>query len=565
MRSFLASPLLVAALLLAPVALDAQNTSAANQSQETPGLPKTVLHVAQGDIAGIPAQPYSSILVFKGIPYAAPPVGNLRWREPQPPAAWSGVRDATQYGSVCTQADSFIHIPRTLMSEDCLTLNVWTPSLKPGQPAPVMVFVHGGGFVLGSSNGSPLNGVALATRGAVVVSINYRLGVFGFLAHPDLTGESPHHASGNYGLMDQIAALRWLRQNIAAFGGDAHNITVFGESAGATSIGYLLVSPLAAGVGGLGPAFDKAILESPSDLFTPDPELHTSYRGLTSMEEVGTAIAPSIAELRQLPADEVLARASSATNKLFGPGGTGRVRIRPEGHTQMPAVIDTPWWAFADGYVVPDQHSRLLSENRGLRIPVMVGTNSDEGIFFVNDVPAKNAQQWASYVQQTFAPCGRQLLELYPASTPDEIHKAANHLITDALFLYGAFATARAEHAFLYRFTRVNPESAKNKAGAPHTAELDYVFGITRERPERYEPADHRLSDKMMTAWLHFARTGDPRLMESSDWTRIGSNGEAPYMEFGDTVAVKDLPDTTFRVFEQLWPASGKAPSCSSK
>ena len=565
MRLFFASTCLAAALLLAPAILGAQDNPAANQPPEKSGFPKTVIHVAQGDVAGIPAQPYSSILVFKGIPYAAPPVGDLRWREPQPPASWSGVRDATQYGAICSQADSFLHLPRNLMSEDCLTLNIWTPSLKPIQPAPVMVYIHGGGFVLGTSNGSPLNGIGLATRGAVVVTINYRLGVFGFLAHPDLTRESPHHASGNYGLMDQIAALRWVRQNIAAFGGDARNITVFGESAGATSIGYLLVSPLAAGVGGPGPAFDKAILESPSDLFTPDPELHNTYRGLTSMEAVGSAISPTIAELRQLPADEVISRASAATNKLFGPGGTGHARLRPEGHTQMPMAIDTPWWAFADGYVVPDQHARLFAENRGLHIPVMAGTNADEGIGFIGSLPAKNAQEWGSYVQQTFAPCGKQVLDLYSASTPDEIHTQANRLITDALFLYGAFATARAEHAFLYRFSRVGPGNAKDKIGAHHTAELDYIFGITRERPESYDSADYRLSDKMMTAWLHFARTGDPRLMESSEWTRIGSNGEAPYMDFGDALVIKDLPDTTFRVFEQLWPSSGKASPCGAK
>jgi para-nitrobenzyl esterase len=560
MRPVFASPLLAALILCLP-AHGAQDA----QMPDQPGFPKTIIHVAQGDIAGIPSQAYSSILVFKGIPYAAPPVGDLRWRPPQPPAPWSGVRDATQYGKVCAQPDSFIHYPRDTVSEDCLTLNIWTPSLKPVQPAPVMVYIHGGGFTFGGSNGSPLNGIALATRGAVVVTINYRLGVFGFLAHPDLTRESPHHASGNYGLMDQVAALRWVRQNISAFGGDNRNITVFGESAGATSIGYLLVSPLAAGNSSEPAAFDKAILESPSDLFTPDPELHTTYRGLTSMEEVGTAIAPTIAELRALPMDEVIARASAATDKLFGPGGSGRARIRPEGHTQTPATIDTPWWAFADGYVVPGQHAKLLSENRGLRIPVMVGTNADDGITFVNSLPAKNAQQWTEYLDQTFAPCGKELDALYPASTPEEIHAAADHLITDALFLYGAFATARAEHAFLYRFTHVSAADAREKLGAPHTAELDYVFGITRSRPERYDSTDSRLSDKMMTVWLHFARTGDPRLMESSEWTRIGSNGETPYMDFGETLTVRDLPDTTFRVFEQLWPPSGKAPTCSAK
>ena len=557
MRSLSASLLLAAGVLLTPAIIAAQS--------DAPSASKSVIRVAQGDIAGAPAQTYSSILAFQGIPYAAPPTGALRWREPQPPSSWSGTRDATRDGAVCIQADSQLHIPRDAMSEDCLTLNVWTPSLKPAELAPVMVYIHGGGFVTGSASGSPLNGIALASRGAVVVTINYRLGVFGFLAHPDLTHESPHHASGNYGLMDQIAALRWVQQNIAAFGGDPRNITVFGESAGATSIGYLLVSPLAAGTHDSPLAFAKAILESPSDLFTPDPELHNSYRGLTSMEEVGTAIAPTIAELRQLSADEVLARSLVATNKLFGPGGSGHARIRPEGHTQIPAAIDTPWWAFADGYVVPDQHARLFTENRGLKIPVMVGSNSDEGINFIGSLPAKNASEWAGYVNQTFAPCGKPLLSVYQVSGPDDVHAAADHLITDALFLYGAFETARAEHGFLYRFTRVSPANARDKRGTPHGAELPYVFGITRNSPEKYDSTDHKLSDKMMTAWLHFARTGDPRLMESSEWNRIGSNGETPYMDFGDSLTVRDLPDTTFRFFEELWPPSGKSPACPSR
>lgn len=556
MRLRLARLLLASGVLLTPAIVAAQSDAS--------GEPKTIIRLAQGELAGSPAQPYSSILAFKGIPYAAPPVGALRWREPQPPSSWSGTRDATRDGAVCTQADSQLHIPHDAMSEDCLTLNIWTPSLKPPELAPVMVYIHGGGFVTGSASGSPLNGIALATRGAVVVTINYRLGVFGFLAHPDLTRESPHHASGNYGLMDQLAALRWLQQNIASFGGDPHNITVFGESAGATSIGYLLVSPLAAGTRDTPPAFAKAILESPSDLFTPDPELHNSYRGLTSMEEVGTAIAPTIAELRQLSANEVLASASAATNKLFGPGGSGHARIWPEGHTQIPAAIDTPWWAFADGYVVPDQHARLFIENRGLKIPVMVGSNNDEGINFIGLLPAKSATEWTNYVNQTFAPCGKQLLSVYQASTPEEVPSTADHLITDALFLYGAFETARAEHGFLYRFTRVSAANAREKRGAPHGAEVPYVFGITRNSPEKYDSADHKLSDKMMTAWLHFARTGDPRLMESSEWNRIGSNGETPYMDFGDTLTVRDLPDTTFRFFEALWPPSGKAPTCPS-
>ncbi|WP_164981350.1 carboxylesterase/lipase family protein [Silvibacterium dinghuense] len=481
------------------------------------------------------------------------------------PRSWSSRGFLTQYGPACAQEGFSSRTARSQMSEDCLTLNVWTPSLKPAIPAPVMVYLHGGGFVHGTASGSPLSGMALARRGAVVVTLNYRLGVFGFLAHPDLTRESPQHASGNYGLMDQVAALRWVRENIATFGGDARNITVFGESAGATSIGYLLVSPLAAGDAHTPRAFDKAILESPSSLFTPDPELHAPYRGLTGMESVGVAIAPTIAELRRLSTEAVLARAAEATAKLFGTGGSGQARLRPEGHAQSPQGIDHPWWPFVDGWVVPEQHARLYAEGHGLRVPVMVGTNTDEASVFIRALPAHTPVEWSQYVERTYTPCGRELLALYPATTAEQIPESANHLVTDALFLYGAFETARAEHAYLYRFARVSPENAKTKTGARHSAELDYVFGLTHTHPEEYEAADHRLSDRMMTAWLHFARTGDPRLMESSLWQRIGSNGETPYMEFSDTDTVRDLPDTTFRVFEKLWPASGKPAACAGR
>src|SRR6185437_1766387 len=272
------------------------------------------VRIAQGELSGQVTT--LGPLVFKGIPYAATPTGPLRWHAPQPPAPWKGIRDATSFGPVCMQSTSR-RTPASAMSEDCLSLNIWTSSLHPAQPAPVLVYIHGGAFTAGSG---AFDGAALASRGAVIVTLNYRLGVFGFLAHPDLTAASPHHASGNYGLLDQIAALRWVRQNIAAFGGNPRNVTVFGESAGASSIGYLMVSPLAAGL------FDRAILESASILFTAAPELSKDYDGITNMETVGLAVTPHISEIQGLPATQVMALANAAAEKLLGPGGTGRTR-----------------------------------------------------------------------------------------------------------------------------------------------------------------------------------------------------------------------------------------------
>jgi para-nitrobenzyl esterase len=457
-------------------------------------------------------------------------------------------------------------IPRSQMSEDCLFLNVWTPSLTPTVPAPVMVFIHGGSFVTGSGSQPQYDGANLATRGVVVVTINYRLGILGFLAHPDLSAESPRHTSGNYGLLDQMAALRWIRQNIAAFGGDPRNVTVFGESAGASSIGYLLVAPDAKTL------FDKAILESPSIVFQPSPELSKDYRGLASMESIGVAAAPHIADLRRLKSEEIMERGHLAAEKVFA-GGIARVRLRPETPLDNTSFVPSPWSPFADGVVIPGQPAQLYAENRSMRIPVMVGSNTNEGNLFLRRYRPTDASSFNAWVDEAFAPCGNQVLALYTPPTPAtsaQIHSAADRLLTDSIQLYNAFSIARATHGFLYRFTYVSPIGEASGMGAFHGSELVYVFGHTHVPDEharmlQFQPADHHLSDQIMTMWVHFAHTGDPRLMMSSQWTRIGSNGEVPYMDFGDTIAPKDLPDTSLQIFSELWPPSGKAPTCAKR
>ncbi len=505
------------------------------------GQPAPHVRIPQGELVGEVTSmgPYA----FKGIPYAAPPTGPLRWHDPQPPAAWQGVRDATNYGPACIQPPSVFHIPPSSMSEDCLNLNIWTPNVHPSDPAPVLVFIHGGAYVIGAGSQPGYDGTNLAVRGAVVVTINYRLGVFGFFAHPDLTAASPHRASGNYGLLDQMAALRWVRQNIAAFGGDPRNVTVFGQSAGATSIGYLIVSPLAKGL------FDKAILESPSILFLAAPELHKDYAGLTSMESIGVAVAPHIADLQNLSSSDLMTRADTAARKFLGPGGVGQTRLRPETTLNDPSTVQEPWAPFVDGFVIPDQPSKLYAEERYLHIPTMAGTNTNEGNLFLQHYHPDSTSSFTGWVEKNFAPCARTVLAQYGPSSAAEAHAAADRLITDAIFLHSTFLFARDTHGYLYRFSHVSPLGTSSGLGAFHGSELDYVFGHTHRPGANYQPLDHRLSDQMMTIWLHFARTGDPSLMNSSEWTRIGANGDAPYMDFGDTLTVKNLPDTTFNPF----------------
>lgn len=497
------------------------------------------VHTAQGDLVGAVTTmgPY----VFRGIPYAAPPVGSLRWHAPQPPASWQGVRKATTFGPACMQPPSS-GIPASSMSEDCLYLNVWTSDLHPPIAAPVMVFIPGGAFVTGSGSQPAYDGTNLALRGAVVVTINYRLGVFGFFAHPDLTAASPHHTSGNYGLLDMMAALRWVRQNIASFGGNPHNVTLFGQSAGASCIGYLMVSPLARGL------FDKAILESPDILFTASPELQRDFAGLTSMQAIGLAVTPHISDLRWLSAAELMKRADSAAEKLLGPGGTGRSRLRPETLLNNPRRVALPWAPIVDGYVIPVQPAKLYAERRFLHIPTMAGTNSDEGTLFLTRYDPDSVFSFKKWVERRFAPCAKTVLRYYAPSSPAKTREAANRLITDAIFLHSTFLFVRDTHGFLYRFSRVSPSAAKSGLGAFHSAELPYVFGHTRTPGTHYAETDHRLSDQMMTIWIHFARTGDPNLL-SSAWNRIGANDEINYMDFSNTLAVKSWPDSSLITF----------------
>lgn len=402
--------------------------------------PAPHVRISQGELAGdvTTMGPY----VFKGIPYAAPPTGPLRWQEPQPPAVWQGVRDATQFGSACIQPPSVFHIPAMSMSEDCLYLNIWTPNLHPADPAPVLVFIHGGTYVIGAGSQPAYDGTNLAVRGAVVVTLNYRLGVFGFFAHPDLTAASPHHASGNYGLLDQMAALRWVRQNIVAFGGDPHNVTVFGESAGATSIGYMMISPLAKGL------FDKAILESPAVLFLAAPELQKNFAGLTSMESIGVAVAPHIDDLKNLSGSELMERADSAAQKFLGPGGGGQTRLRPATTLNNASSIQVPWAPFVDGFVIPDQAPKLYAEQHYLHIPTMAGTNANEGNLFLRQYHPDNITTFATWVEQNYAPCAKTVLAQYGPSSPAEAHAAADRLITDSLFFTAPSSSPATRTAF---------------------------------------------------------------------------------------------------------------------
>ncbi len=318
----------------------------------------TPVKITSGLLQGVESDVVPGIAAFKGIPYAAPPVGNLRWKTPILPTKWQDVRKADHYGDSCLQPEDKIigSKEQQKMSEDCLYLNVWTKSKTGSEKLPVMFWIHGGGCTTGSGSMPYYDGSRLAQKGVVLVTINYRLGPFGYFGHPALSAESEHKVSGNYGLLDQIFALEWVRDNIAAFGGDPGNVTIFGESAGAISVGCLLVSPLARGL------FHRAILESGSILGVTNTLKTLEEQGETLAKSFGTTKPFTASSLRAIPADEVLAKSSPAIG-LFGKG----IKYRP--------VID--------GYVIPEYPMALFEKGKQAPVPMLIGTNKDEVTIFM--------------------------------------------------------------------------------------------------------------------------------------------------------------------------------------
>ena len=475
--------------------------------------PAGAVSIPQGDVEGVVSGAVES---FKGIPFVAPPVGDLRWRPPRPAANWTGVKIAKDFGPVCLQAARGFFVQQGRMSEDCLTLNIWRPAAaKPGQRLPVMVWIYGGAFIIGGSSTPFYDGSRFADRGVILVSFNYRLGRFGFFAHPALDGGPGPVA--NYGLMDQIAALKWVKANIAAFGGDPDNVTVFGESAGAISVNYLMGSPAARGL------FAKAIAESGFGRSEP--------RALKGEPRAAEALGVAFAEAHGINGDDAAAAAA--------------LRALPADLLNAPfSGLSDPGLAgpILDGQVVTQGIAEAFAKGEEARVPYLEGGNSYEASLFPKIADAPDP-----VIARLGAPA--KVLAAYGDPAPQE---AAREILTDSMITEPDRFLARQMArqglpAYVYRFSYVPAASRPTSFGAAHGAEIAYVFDNLSDAPLRFgsfqvpaaTPADHRVADAMHAYWVAFAKTGDPGAAGGPAWPRERV-GIDPVMEFGaDGVAVR--------------------------
>jgi len=499
-------PLFPRAFALVLAALPAVPAAA----QTAPVVSAPVVHAPAGTVRG---EARNGLNIFKGLPYARPPVGWRRWKPPVALPAWKGERDATRFGPACYQPNSrpgsiYADDPAA-MSEDCLSLNIWTPA--GANKAPVLVWIHGGSLLTGSNSETVYDGAGLAGRGLVVVSINYRLGVLGYLAHPALSKESTQGISGNYGLLDQIAALTWVKDNIAAFGGDPANVTVAGESAGGLSVMYLMASPPARGL------FAKAIAQSAYMISTP--ELRSSRYGDIPAEAIGSWLTVKLgaSDIAGLRAMEPGAITNAAAQAGYTPFGT------------------------IDGRVLPEQLATIFDRGEQAKVPLLVGFNSGEirSLRFLAPPPPADSAAYTQQIRDRYADLADAYLRLYPATD-----LAESILMAPRDAIYGwtaerlaAKQTAAGAPAFLYFFDHGYPAAEALGLHAFHASEIPYVFGTADRTPPQWPkipgaPAEAALSDAMSGYWAAFARDGTPSAAQQPTWQPYGT-GRA-YMAFAD-------------------------------
>jgi para-nitrobenzyl esterase len=473
-----------------------------------PKLIGPVVETQNGLVQGV-ANETGTVMAFKGVPYAAPPVGVLRWKEPQPPLPWEGIRDASEFCASCMQNLRYSHLPDgpwteefmvlNDVSEDCLFLNIWTPAKKATDKLATLVYIHGGGFNEGSGAIDVYNGEELAKKGIIVITINYRMGALGLLAHPELTAESPENASGNYGILDQVAALRWVRDNITAFGGDPGRVTIAGQSAGARSVRTLIVSPLAKGL------FSGAITQSGSGYTGSENATRLSDAEANGLRFAEAKGATSLADLRAMPAEDILAQVPGQWGIRFG--------------------------IVVDNYSVTSDYMSVFKAGKQNDTPFMTGLNEGE-------------VRYGGEISDAF-------FALYPLG-PDQDTSAVVTIAAQERSRLNAFLwmeyrskTSRTD-GYIYYFDRAIPWPEYPQFGAFHTGEVPYVFNNLKMLDRPWTAVDTLVADQMSTYWVNFVKTGDPNAKGLPEWRPFSSNDKT-VMELGEKMGMIPVAETEER------------------
>jgi para-nitrobenzyl esterase len=507
------------------------------------------VRVEQGLLSGTTGT-HPEVRVYRGIPFAAPPVGDLRWKAPQPPAAWQGIRAATEFSHECWQtpyppAAALYQHKLASLSEDCLYLNIWTAAKSANDKLPVMVWIHGGGFTRGSGSSTAYDGDTLARKGVVLVTINYRLGIFGFFAHPALSAESESHASGNYALLDQMAALKWVRKNIAAFGGDPGRVTIFGESAGSWAVNALMASPLAKGL------FHRAIGESGA-LFAP-------MKTLAVAEKAGEKVATTLIASQTTNAAPAGAPTKDVLKMLRAIPAEQVLKANEE-EAARPIV---------DGVVLTQDISQTFAQGKQNDVPLLLGNNADEGTALAPQGANVTAAIFNMGVRARYGALADQFLKLYPANSDQQAVSSFYSAYRDQAFGWEMRTWARMQaktghnSVYLYYFTRVPPGPQSRRLGAFHAADIAYVFG-TFPWPFPWDETDHKLSDAISSYWVNFATTGDPNAEGLPKWPAYNAQSDEA-LELGDKIAVRsgtnkaglDFFDTYYQSLKSPQPVTG--------
>lgn len=504
--------------------------------------PMTKIKTANGMVEGI----YDSgINTFKGIPFAAPPIGEFRWREPQPVKNWDGILKTTAFGPRAMQLPIFgdMNFRSNGVSEDCLYLNVWSPAQSPDEKLPVLVYFYGGGLVAGDGSEPRYDGESMARNGIVAVTINYRLGIFGFYTHPELTKESPNRASGNYGLLDQQAALLWVQKNIAAFGGDPKRVTIAGESAGSFSVSAQMASPVSKNL------FAGAIGESGSLLgnFEPKPLHEAEQQGVQFAKELGFN---SLKEMRAMPADKLLQATANQQILSFSP------------------VID--------GYFLPKSPSEIFSQGEQAIVPLLAGWNSAEMPYqALLQGQAPTLENYRQTVQKLYAHQADAVLKVYNPAHDGEVKQVATDLASDRFISFGTWrwidiqSQTSNKPVYRYFYARPRPQmraemgnavaglaggvikneekdsEVKNEpevVGAAHSAEIEYAMGnLPTNRVYDWQPEDYKVSEILQAYFLNFIKNGNPNGLGLPNWPEVESNTDAIFLKIDvDTHAEKE-------------------------